>query len=386
MQPTPPFQWLYAPARPFTWGFIARVVIKAAILFAALNVAFALLAPLPALGRLSAYNALLPGRERLPYGENPAESYNLSLYNLPAMLASHTWAAADEDDFRVLLVGDSSVWGILLEPDDTLAGQINRLGLRVEGRPVRAYNLGYPTMSLLKDLTLLDAALREEPPPDLIVWLLTLESFARRDQLDTALLQNNPDTVRDLIARYDLAQDAGDPRFVALDFWDETIVGRRRDLADLLRLQLYGAAWALTGVDQAYGDYTPRAIDLSDDETWRGYGPGDLARDDLAFDILRAGVARAGEAPVVLVNEPIFISQGANSDVRYNAFYPRWAYDAYRAWLADEAQAAGWTLLDLWDALPDAACYTDSPVHLTPACSAALAQAIAAALSDPADS
>eukprot|EP00389_Voromonas_pontica_P001386 GDKH01002080.1.p1 GENE.GDKH01002080.1~~GDKH01002080.1.p1 ORF type:complete len:365 (-),score=153.32 GDKH01002080.1:13-1107(-) len=336
---TPPFQWLYTPARPFTWGFIARVVVKAAILFAALNVAFALARPLPALGRLSAYNALLPGRERLPYGENPAESYNLSLYNIPAMLASHTWAAADEDDFRVLLVGDSSVWGILLEPGDTLAGQINRLGLLVEGRPVRAYNLGYPTMSLLKDLTLLDAALREEPP-DLIIWLLTLESFARRDQLDPALLQNNPDAVRSLIARYDLAQDAGDPRFVAPDFWDETIVGRRRDLADLLRLQLYGAAWALTGVDQAYGDYTPRAIDLSDDETWRGYGPGDLARDDLAFDILRAGVARAGEVPVVLVNEPIFLSQGTNRDVRYNAFYPRWAYDAYRAWLADEAGGA----------------------------------------------
>ncbi len=382
MQPSPPFQWLYAPARPFTWGFVARVVVKTAILFAALNVAFALLTPLPTLGRFSAYNTLLPGRERLPYGENPAESYNLSLYNIPAMLASHTWAAADDDEFRVLVAGDSSVWGILLQPDDTLAGQINRLGLTADGRPVRAYNLGYPTMSLLKDLTLLDAALDREPPPDLILWLLTLESFAARDQLDPALLQNNPDTVRDLIARFDLAQDADDPRFVEPDVWGETIVGRRRDLADLLRLQLYGAAWALTGVDQAYGDYTPRSIDLSDDETWRGFAPGELARNDLALDVLRAGVARAGGVPVVLVNEPIFISDGANSDVRYNAFYPRWAYDAYRAWLADEAQSAGWTLLDLWDALPDAACYTDSPVHLTPECSAALAQELRTAISD----
>lgn len=380
MQPSPPFQWLYTPARPFTWGFVVRVVVKAAILFAALNVAFALLKPLPTLGRLSAYNTLLPGRERLPYGENPAESYNLSLYNLPAMMASHTWAAADEREFRVLLVGDSSVWGILLRPEDTLAGQINRLDLRADGRPVRAYNLGYPTMSLLKDLTLLDAALREEPKPDLIIWLLTLESFAARDQLDPALLQNNPDTVRDLITRMDLAQDVNDPRFVEPDFWGETIVGRRRDLADLLRLQLYGVAWALTGVDQAYGDYTPRSIDLSDDETWRGFAPGALDRDDLAFDVLAAGVARAGDVPVVLVNEPIFISEGANSDVRYNAFYPRWAYDAYRDWLADEADASGWTLLDLWDALPAAECYTDSPVHLTPECSAALAQELEAVI------
>jgi len=380
MQPSPPFQWLYTPARPFTWGFVVRVVVKAAILFAVLNVAFALLKPLPTLGRLSAYNTLLPGRERLPYGENPAESYNLSLYNLPAMIASHTWVAADDDEFRVLLVGDSSVWGILLRPEDTLAGQINRLDLRADGRPVRAYNFGYPTMSLLKDLTLLDAALREEPKPDLIIWLLTLESFAARDQLDPALLQNNPDTVRDLITRMDLAQDVNDPRFVEPDFWGETIIGRRRDLADLLRLQLYGVAWALTGVDQAYGDYTPRSIDLSDDETWRGFAPGALDRDDLAFDVLAAGVARAGDVPVVLVNEPIFISEGANSDVRYNAFYPRWAYDAYRDWLADEADASGWTLLDLWDALPAAECYTDSPVHLTPECSAALAQELEAVI------
>lgn len=380
MQPQPPFQWLYHPARPFTWGLIARVVVKAAILFVALNVAFALLTPLPALGRLSAYNVLLPGRARLPYGENPAESYNLSPYNLPAMIAAHAWANADAGDFNVLLLGDSSVWGILLRPDDTLAGQINRLGLTVDGRPVRAYNLGYPTMSLLKDLTLLDAALGAGPPPDLILWLLTLESFARRDQLEPALLQNNPDAVRALIDQYDLAQDTSDPRFVEPDFWGETIVGRRRDLADLLRLQLYGAAWALTGVDQAYGVYTPRAIDLSADETWRGFAPGELTRADLAFDILRAGVARAGNTPVVLVNEPIFLSDGANSDLRYNAFYPRWAYDAYRAALADEAGAAGWTLLDRWDALPDAACYTDSPVHLTPGCSAELAALLEAAI------
>src|SRR5690606_5794511 len=380
MQPSPPFQWLYTPARPFTWGFFVRVVVKAAILFAVLNVAFALLKPLPTLGRLSAYNTLLPGRERLPYGENPAESYNLNLYNLPAMMASHTWAAADEREFRVWLVGDSSVWGILLRPEDTLAGQINRLDLRADGRPVRAYNFGYPTMSLLKDLTLLDAALREEPKPDLIIWLLTLESFAARDQLDPALLQNNPDTVRDLITRMDLAQDVNDPRFVEPDFWGETIVGRRRDLADLLRLQLYGVAWALTGVDQVYGDYTPRSIDLSDDETWRGFAQGELDRDELAFDVLAAGMARSGDVPVVLVNEPIFISGGANSDVRYNAFYPRWAYDAYRDWLADEADASGWTLLDLWDALPAAECYTDSPVHLTPECSAALAQALEAVI------
>jgi hypothetical protein len=68
--------------------------------------------------------------------------------------------------------------------------------------------------------------------------------------------------------------------------------------------------------------------------------------------------------PVLIVNEPTFISSGRNSDLRYNAFYPRWAYDAYRQLLANEAEARGWRYLDLWDIIPPEE-FTDTPVHLT---------------------
>jgi hypothetical protein len=61
----------------------------------------------------------------------------------------------------------------------------------------------------------------------------------------------------------------------------------------------------------------------------------------------------------------MFISDGKNSDLRYNAFYPRWAYDAYHGWLLDTAAKNKWQLLDLWDAV-DSSEFTDSPVHLTP--------------------
>ena len=375
------WRWLYHPARPYDRAFVLRVLSKAAVLIVAANVLFVFADPLPVLGRISAYNVLFPGRERLPYGEDPAASYNLSLYSVEAMFASHELArpkAADE--FRVLLVGDSSVWGILLRPEETLAGQLNAQGLRTaDGRRVRAYNLGYPTMSLFKDLLLLDEAMHHDP--DLIVWLVTLESFDREGQLNSALAQHNPQRVRALVARYGLAQDPEDPRLVQLSDWDKTIVGRRRALADMLRLQYYGVLWTVTGIDQVYReDYTPRAVDLPADATWHGFRSGALSADDLAFDVLRAGVARAGDVPVLLVNEPMLLSDGENSDIRYNAFYPRWAYDAYREWLGARAEAEGWALLDLWDALPDADCYTDSAVHLTPACSARLAARVGAAL------
>ena len=41
------------------------------------------------LGSFSLYNWLVPGRERLPYGENRAQSYNISLNNIPAMFELH---------------------------------------------------------------------------------------------------------------------------------------------------------------------------------------------------------------------------------------------------------------------------------------------------------
>lgn len=380
------WKWLYHPKKPFSWRFVRNVVLKAAILFAALNVIFALLDPLPTLGHLSAYNLLFRGRERLPYGENPSVAYNLSLYQIDAMFASHQLAGADHrGEFRVLLIGDSSVWGILLKPEDTLAGQINAGNYHTaDGRRVRAYNLGYPTMSLTKDLMLLDYARRYRP--DIVVWLFTLESFDRDEQLDSAIVQNNANRVQHLIRTYGLNLDANDPRFVRPSFQGKTIVGRRRDLADLLRLQYYGVPWALTSIDQEYRtDYVPRAIDLPADATWHGISQAAFTPDDLVFDVLGAGLRMVGNTPVLFINEPTFISDGQNSDIRYNFFFPRWTYDEYRRLLAEQAARSHWPLLDLWDILPGAECYTDSAVHLTPECSAQLGLRVGAAIVQMAD-
>jgi hypothetical protein len=235
--------------------------------------------------------------------------------------------------------------------------------------------LAYPVMSLAKDLVILDKAM--DMNPDLIIWPVTLQSFARNRQLDHPLLQNNPELVRGLIGEYSLDLEAADKRFVEPSFFDETIVGRRRDLADLLRLQLYGFSWAATGVDQ----YIPEEIDLrsSDLEADAGWldieSEMPLTSDQLAWEVLEAGSSLAGDTPLLIINEPIYISQGENSDLRYNAWYPRWAYDQYRQLLGNTAEEEGWLYLDLWDRIdPDQ--FTDSPVHLTPLGSAQLTKII----------
>ncbi|MBK8823793.1 MAG: hypothetical protein IPN58_14665 [Anaerolineales bacterium] len=70
----------------------------------------------------------------------------------------------------------------------------------------------------------------------------------------------------------------------------------------------------------------------------------------------------AGEAPLLIVNEPIFIASGENSEIRYNDFYPRWAYDLYRVYLDETIRAENINYLDFWNAVP-AAEFTDSPFH-----------------------
>lgn len=344
-----------------------RIILKAAFLFLVLNLLFALLRPLPALGSISLYNRLWPGRLRLPYGENTAESYNLSLNNIPAMFASHSLSQAKaEDEFRVILLGDSGIWGWFLDNDETLAGQLNQMKLTAaDGRILKFYNLGYPIMSVSKDLLILDEVLKHDP--DLIIWPVTLESLAAEKQLEHPILHNNPERLRPLIAAYDLNLEAADGRFIDPTFWQSTIVGQRRALADLLRLQQLGLAWSATGIDQAIpADIPLRASDFEADESWGSFtAPGSLVPADLAFDTIEAGVKMAGDVPVIIINEPIYISDGRHSDLRYNLWYPRWAYDQYRDFLRETAVSQNWTYFDAWNAIPPPE-FTDSPVHLTP--------------------
>src|ERR1044071_1497326 len=139
MQPTKPRPRLFP------------LLLKATLLFLSFNFAFILISKFP-LGKLSLYNSIFPGRSRFPFGET-RESYNLSLFNLDAMFASHILAGTQKTpaEYRVLLIGDSSVWGTLLTPPETLAGQLNANQFQACGRAVQAYNLGYTTISLTKD-------------------------------------------------------------------------------------------------------------------------------------------------------------------------------------------------------------------------------------------
>ena len=354
---------------------------KALALFVVLNLLFAWLNPLLDLGQISIYNLLIPGRERLPYADNPSRSYSVSLYDLGAMFASLEIDGQPKpaDEYRVILIGDSSTWGYLLPPDKALAAVINQKNLSLlDGRHVRAYNLGYPVMSLTKDILILSMAMKYQP--DMILWPVTLESFPKDKQLFPPLLQNNPQPVRYLINKYQLDLDPNDPNFVNRGFLERTIVGRRRALADWIRLQLYGLMWAATGIDQDIpSNFPPHMEDLPADDSFHELKPPTLSADSLSLDVLKAGTQVTGDTPLLIINEPMFISQGQNSNVRYNFYYPRWAYDAYRQILAETSAEEGWHYLDLWNAISPSE-FTNTAVHMTPQGTATLADMLEEAI------
>jgi hypothetical protein len=293
------------------------------------------------------------------------------------MFASHVINGDEKDknEFRVLLIGDSSVWGTLLKPEETLTGQLNTANIEACGKNVRAYNLGYPTISLTKDVLLLSYGMKYQP--DLVIWLTTLEAFPTEKQIASPLVANNQESLIRLKSRYGLEFDPKNLAFVQKNSWGKTIIGEQRALADFFRLQIYGVMWAATGVDQTYPtDYVPAQTDLEANEKFHDAEPPILEPNSLALTALETGVRIAGNTPVIIVNEPMLISSGKNSDIRYNFFYPRWAYDSYRDMMAELSQKNQWNYIDLWDIVP-ANEFTNSAIHLTPAGENVLAEKLA---------
>lgn len=352
--------------------FLRNVLIKGLILFLVIDLAFVAINP-AWLGKVSLYNHLFPGRERFPFGEDSARSYNLSLFDLDAMFAAHVISDGPKpaDEYRVIVIGDSSSWGTLLRPEETLAGQLNAAGMDLCGKKVRVFNLGYPTISLTKDLMVLDYAMRYQP--DLVLWPLTLEAFPMDKQLSSPIVANNAARVDALIQKYDLPFSPSDTSLVRTGWSGRTLIGQRRALADLFRLQMYGVLWSATGIDQTYPtDYAKAQTDFDNDVSFHDLQPPLLDEGQLAFRILEAGIQAAGKVPVLLVNEPILVSQGENSNLRYNFFYPRWAYDQYRQMMIEKAAVNHWQYLDLWSVVPTDQ-FTNSAIHLTPAGEALMA-------------
>lgn len=340
-----------------------RLVVKALLLFALVNVLFAALQP--PVPQLSLYNVVFPGRVRLPFGGG-LDPYIVMIDNVDAMLATHAVANPKPvDEYRVLLIGDSSVWGETLLPRESISEQWNALNNQCNGKTVKFYNLGYPHPSVIKDLVILEKAVEHDP--DLIAWFTTLNSLIPR-RVSAFMEANREDALR-LMDRYGLAFPERDTLTqMEPSLYERTIVGQRSYLNRWLKLQIQGFLWSADRTDVDIR-YLPETVEgnspnVEDHILYRQMEPTTDLRSMMLFNALTAGQEIAGSVPILLVNEPMFIASGENSDLRYNRGYPRWAYDLYREAMQEESQSAQWNYLDLWNKIPPEY-FSDTSLHLS---------------------
>jgi len=344
-----------------------RLLAKALLLFLILNLAFAYFNP--PVANLTIYNWLVPGRLRFPFASGWVD--DVSVGNLDALFASHVISAPKQpNEFRVVLLGDSSVWGELLSPSQTLSEQINQNNISCNGRKVIAYNLAYPHPVLIKDLLILDEAKKYKP--DMFIWLVTLDTLRPRGT--NPFIEANQTEVVSLIQRYSIHYPVSGLKTEA-SLWERTIIGQRSRLARILLSQEFGVYWAginYPSLDPAF--YAPVKNDLTNDTPFfMGYDANTL--DKFLFPLINSAYQIAGKVPLVVVNEPMFISTGKNSDMGYNRFYPRWVYDEYRNIMFKQAHDNGWQYYDFWNAIPQSL-FLDTALHLSPEGQNALAKLV----------
>jgi hypothetical protein len=338
-----------------------RVLGKALALFLLVNLLYALIEPQGA--RVSGYNVFFPGRTRLPFGIS-GDPYTVTVDDVDTMFRSHRIAVPKVPaEFRVTLIGDSSVWGEDLGAHEILSEQWNDMNLRCGDRRIKVYNLGYPHPSVVKDLVILDKTL--EYDPDLIIWFVTLNTLISQ-RLNPFLAANDRRAAR-ILDTYDISfKQSSRLAGGESGFFEKTLIAQRSNLARRIKLEMLGLVWTATGADtNTRTEDDPPNYEVGNDPRYRGLETGEDVTKLLLLSALSAGQDLAGPLPVLVVNEPMFIAPGAESTVRYNAGYPRWAYDQYREAMAAQAQDADWTYLDLWNAVPPPY-FSDAGLHLGP--------------------
>ncbi|MBI5568092.1 MAG: hypothetical protein HY870_24555 [Chloroflexi bacterium] len=347
-----------------------RVLIKALVLlliFDAAQIAFDLAGTLD---RARLYRSFTPPTERLGLADQIGDP---TWWAIEPLLDAHQIAQPKApDEFRVIFLGDSATFCLYCRANEAIPSLFTQLGATLNGRRAVAYNLAYPGPDWLKDILILKHALNYQP--DAIVWLVTANGGG-----DQALPQE-PEA--HLITRLNAAELPALAKRYHFETWETlryadaaawyqrsifTHGGRYRDW-----LILVARAWRNAVVDPKR-DLSIEYLLPGEPVTTKPVEavaeinnalPGFATFPNRQWALLRAGQQMADEAgvPLLVVNEPIYIASGPNTEVNYNSYYERNLYDRFRAALADFTRQHSMTYLDLWNFLP-AEDYSNTALH-----------------------
>lgn len=337
-----------------------RVLIKAImllIIFDATQIAFDLAGTLE---RWRLYRSFTPLTERLGLANQIGDPI---WWTIDPLLDAHQIAQPKaSDEFRVIFLGDSATFCLYCRSTEAIPSVFTQLGAIFDGKHVIGYNLAYPGSDWMKDILILKHALKYQP--DAIVWLVTAKGAGNQP------LPQEPDA--HLIIRVNAAELPALARQFNLDTWETeryadadawyqrsifTHGGRYRDWL-LLVVRSFRNALIYPNKDLTQEYLLPGEPVITKPipaiAEINSALPGYDTFPNRQWTLLRAGHQLAAEAdvPLLVVNEPIYLASGPNTDVNYNPFYERNLYDRFRAALLDFTQQHTMTYLDLWNLLP----------------------------------
>lgn len=356
---SPPFDSLRGLIRVLTKALLLAVVINVLLLWTGFN-------PVREITQVNLWGGF-GGRARLVY---PSDLANGQLH-VEAQLATHevTIRPKAADEYRVVLLGESGIAGWGLPDEETLSTQLTELGIEIDGRRVRAYNLAYPQPSVARDVIVLDAILDEGIQPDLVLWFVTAASLDNSNELEganrvffninEARLQDAIDTNPELIPWF------GQKSSILLDEPDpiDAYWGIRDQ--ELIPIWLNSLLYPLVPPDLAETDVRIGLADVPANVRYPEDHPGFLGMPNQTWTFLSVGCRMAVTEGVqmLLVNRPILISeQGAFSQTYYNSLYEKTLYDRYRTTLNQYTMEQGIAYADFWNIVPPEN-YTDTPLH-----------------------
>ena len=364
-----------------------RVLLKAVALLIIFDVLQMALGLSSALDHWPIYRAFTPPTMRLGLAEQIGDP---AWWRLNVLLDAHEIAQPKApDEYRVVFLGDSSTFCLYCRAGEAIPKDVTDLGMTIDGKRVRGYNLAYPGPDWLKDILILKHALHYQP--DAIVWLVTAKGSSNQPtpaQPDAHLFTRlNADELPELQRRYGFTTWETQQYADAAAWYQSSIWlrgGRLRDwfmlLAQSIRTALLNPGQDQTKQYLLPGEpVTQRPIRFPAEITSDLPGYGTLPND--RWELLRVGQRMAQEAgvPLLLVNEPIYIAGGPNSDVNYNSDYERAVYDRFRAAMTQFTREHGLPYLDLWNHLPPEE-FSNTALHYNLQGNIHVAQEIAAEL------
>ena len=370
-------------SRLATRDYFLRVVVKALLLFLLFDVLQAAVGLDRRLESLSIYRRLVPPLARLSaMRDYPAGV----MWPLGPLLDAHRIGLPKgTDEYRVAVLGDSGTFDPYHRSADAVPGQMSRLGVRVGERRLVAYNLAYQKANAVAGLLILRHAV--EKKADAAVWFVSLFDLGSDAPSRVwggemhIIVRTNADELPDLVRRYGISTWETRRLVREEPLWKRSIIfrgARYRDDALLLArsvLDLTSAGDPTESVRPErpwVGSFPlPAVPDLEQN------GADDPPMPNGRWRTLVAGeaLARARGAVLLVVNDPIFVASGPNSDREYNSYYGKAIYDRYRRVLETFCRENAIPYLDLWNLVPPSE-FADTPGHYTLAGNARIARAV----------